>query len=64
MHAKSFTVDNQATSLGGRNIGDEYFAADKDLAFTDRDVLAIGPPVAEVSVEFDNYWNYLYWCCH
>lgn len=57
MHAKSFTVDNQATILGGRNIGDEYFAADKDLAFTDRDVFAIGPPVAEVSTEFDNYWN-------
>jgi putative cardiolipin synthase len=57
MHAKSFTVDNQVTILGGRNIGDEYFAADKDLAFTDRDVLVIGPPVAKVSSEFDNYWN-------
>jgi phosphatidylserine/phosphatidylglycerophosphate/cardiolipin synthase-like enzyme len=27
MHNKSFTVDNQATVVGGRNIGDEYFAA-------------------------------------
>ena len=25
MHNKSFTVDNQATIIGGRNIGDEYF---------------------------------------
>src|SRR5258706_2022967 len=25
MHNKSFTADNQATILGGRNIGDEYF---------------------------------------
>ena len=25
MHNKSFTVDNQATILGGRNIGNEYF---------------------------------------
>jgi len=57
MHSKSFTVDNQATILGGRNIGDEYFDADTDVAFSDIDVLAIGPPVAEVSSEFDEYWN-------
>ena len=57
MHAKSFTVDNQATVLGGRNIGDEYFDADTDVAFSDIDVLSIGPSVAEVSSEFDEYWN-------
>jgi len=57
MHAKSFTVDNQATVLGGRNIGDEYFNADTDVAFSDIDILAIGPPVAQVSDEFDSYWN-------
>ena len=57
MHAKSFTVDNQATILGGRNIGDEYFDADSNVAFTDVDVLAIGPPVAQVSAQFDQYWN-------
>ena len=57
MHAKSYTVDNQATILGGRNIGDEYFDADTDVAFSDLDVLAIGPPVAEVSSEFDAYWR-------
>jgi len=57
MHSKSFTVDNQATVLGGRNIGDEYFDADINVAFSDIDVLAIGPPVAEVSSEFDEYWN-------
>ncbi len=57
MHSKSLTVDNQATILGGRNIGDEYFDADTEVAFSDIDVLAIGPPVAEVSSEFDQYWN-------
>jgi putative cardiolipin synthase len=57
MHAKSFTADNQATILGGRNIGDEYFDADKDVAFADMDVLSIGPSVREVSTEFDSYWN-------
>ncbi|MBW1802393.1 MAG: phospholipase D family protein [Deltaproteobacteria bacterium] len=57
MHNKSFTVDNQATILGGRNIGNEYFEADPDLAFSDLDVLAIGPVAREVSVSFDRYWN-------
>ncbi len=57
MHNKSFTVDNQATILGGRNIGDEYFEADPELAFSDLDVLAIGSIVREVSASFDQYWN-------
>jgi putative cardiolipin synthase len=57
MHNKSFTVDNQATILGGRNIGNEYFEADPDLAFADLDVLAIGPAAKTVSAVFDQYWN-------
>jgi len=57
MHNKSFTVDSQATILGGRNIGDEYFEANPDLAFADLDVLAIGPVAREVSTAFDRYWN-------
>ena len=57
MHNKSFTVDNQATILGGRNIGNEYFEADPSLAFADLDVLVIGPVVEEVSTAFDLYWN-------
>src|SRR5688572_1595623 len=43
MHNKSFTVDNQVTIVGGRNIGDEYFDANRDLAFADLDLMAIGP---------------------
>ena len=57
MHSKSFTVDNQATIVGGRNIGDEYFDADPNLAFADVDVMAIGPVVPDVSAAFDEYWN-------
>ena len=57
MHNKSFTVDNQVAILGGRNIGDEYFSADPDVAFSDLDVLVIGPVVKEVSKAFDLYWN-------
>lgn len=57
MHNKSFTVDNQATILGGRNIGNEYFDADPDIAFGDLDVLCIGPMVEKASASFDLYWN-------
>jgi putative cardiolipin synthase len=57
MHAKSFTVDNQATIVGGRNIGDEYFAARKKGQFADLDVLAVGAVVTDVSRAFDRYWN-------
>jgi putative cardiolipin synthase len=57
MHSKSFTIDDQITIVGGRNIGDEYFNADPDLAFTDLDVMAIGPVTHDVSSQFDQYWN-------
>lgn len=57
MHNKSFTVDNQATILGGRNIGDEYFDATPDITFSDLDVLVIGPAVKKVSASFDRFWN-------
>lgn len=56
-HNKSFTVDAEATILGGRNIGDEYFSRDPDLEFQDLDVLAMGPVAKEVSSSFDDYWN-------
>lgn len=57
MHNKSFTIDNQVTIVGGRNIGDEYFGAAGDMLFLDLDVLAVGPVVREVSRDFDRYWN-------
>ena len=57
MHNKSMTADNQATIFGGRNIGNEYFDAPEAVGFSDMDVLAVGPVVAEVSHEFDLYWN-------
>jgi putative cardiolipin synthase len=58
MHNKSFTVDNQMTLIGGRNIADEYFGAREDAKFGDLDVLAIGPVVNGVSAMFDSYWNH------
>jgi putative cardiolipin synthase len=57
MHNKSFTVDNQVTVVGGRNIGNEYFAAGSDVEFVDLDVAAVGAVVPAVSADFDRYWN-------
>src|SRR4051812_26928217 len=57
MHNKSFTVDNQATVVGGRNIGNDYFGSGEGVVFADLDVLAVGRVVSEVSKEFDLYWN-------
>ena len=58
MHNKSFTIDNQITIIGGRNIADEYFGAREDAKFGDLDVVGIGPVVQDVSDMFDSYWNH------
>lgn len=57
MHNKSFTADGVVTIVGGRNIGDAYFGAGEEPLFTDLDVMAIGPVVADVSQDFERYWR-------
>ena len=57
MHNKSFIADNQRAILGGRNIGDEYFEAQSEVAFGDLDVVTLGRGVSDVSEAFDRYWN-------
>lgn len=57
MHNKSFTVDNVATVIGGRNVGDEYFGTGSSSIFLDLDVLAVGQVVPDVSSDFDRYWS-------
>jgi putative cardiolipin synthase len=57
MHNKSFTVDNQVTVVGGRNVGDEYFGVESVTEFEDLDLLAAGAAVPQVSASFDAYWN-------
>ena len=58
MHNKSFTVDNQVTIVGGRNIAEEYFQLKPVSEFIDFDVLGFGPVAAEVSETFDAFWNH------
>lgn len=56
-HNKSMIADNQMGIVGGRNIGDEYFGANPDVAFGDLDVLVTQPAVSDISQQFDLYWN-------
>ena len=56
MHNKSFTADSQASVVGGRNVGDEYFGATAGILKSDLDIMLVGPVVDEVSSEFDRYW--------
>ncbi len=57
MHNKSFTVDNQVTIVGGRNIADEYFQLKTESEFLDFDLLAIGEVAADIAQTFDLFWN-------
>ncbi|MGM1052898.1 MAG: phospholipase D family protein [Pseudomonadota bacterium] len=57
MHNKSFTVDNQVTVIGGRNIADAYFGIGSGALFADLDVVAAGPIVERMSQDFDRYWT-------
>jgi putative cardiolipin synthase len=57
MHTKTFIADNRFTISGGRNVGDEYFAASEDVNFLDLDLAMVGPVVDEMSAAFDEYWN-------
>jgi putative cardiolipin synthase len=58
MHNKSFIVDNQVAIVGGRNIADEYFELNTEGEFRDFDMVALGPVAAQVSKEFDAFWNH------
>lgn len=57
MHNKSFSVDGAATVIGGRNVGDIYFAFGPGEHYIDTDVLALGPAATDVAATFDDYWN-------
>jgi putative cardiolipin synthase len=57
MHNKSMSADGLSSIVGGRNIGDEYFAAKQTVNFSDMDLLISGPVVREIGATFDEYWN-------
>ncbi|MCE3003746.1 MAG: phospholipase D family protein [Xanthomonadaceae bacterium] len=57
MHNKSLTVDDTATLVGGRNIGNAYFGLDVRANFFDLDVLATGTTAPEVRASFEAFWD-------
>jgi len=57
MHNKALIADGMAAIIGGRNIGDVYFASSTETLFLDYDVLAIGNVVSKLNKEFSLYWN-------
>jgi len=57
MHNKSWIADNRIALVGGRNLGDEYFAASDEVNFVDLDFVMVGEVVRDVSASFDRFWN-------
>ncbi len=57
MHNKALIADGSAAIIGGRNIGNVYFASDKETLFIDYDILVIGKVLPDINKEFDLYWN-------
>ena len=57
MHNKSLIADGSAAIVGGRNIGDDYYASYATRLFLDYDILAIGKVVPDIYKAFDLYWN-------
>lgn len=57
MHNKTFVADNSIAIIGGRNIGDHYFALSKESNFRDLDIISVGPVVRNISSVYDHFWN-------
>ncbi len=57
MHNKTLIADNLVSITGGRNLGDEYFDAHKEIEFKDIDILCAGPVSKEISESFQDYWD-------
>jgi phosphatidylserine/phosphatidylglycerophosphate/cardiolipin synthase-like enzyme len=50
-------VDGNVAITGGRNMADEYFDYDSEYNFRDRDILLLGPVVAEMEKNFERFWQ-------
>ena len=57
MHNKTFIVDNKYGIVGGRNYQSRYFDWDPLFNYKDRDVLAIGPVVDQITTSFASFWQ-------
>ena len=57
MHNKTIVVDNKYGIVGGRNYQNRYYDWDESFNYKDRDVLAIGEVVKDISISFASFWN-------
>jgi putative cardiolipin synthase len=57
MHDKTALFDGQAGITGGRNMADEYFDYNHTYNFRDRDMLVMGPVVADMKASFGRFWE-------
>jgi putative cardiolipin synthase len=56
MHDKTAIFDGVAGITGSRNMADEYFDFDPEYNFRDRDILLLGPAVADMQENFEEFW--------
>lgn len=57
MHNKLLLADGLIAITGGRNVGDDYFAADADVSFADLDVALAGAVLPSLADEFAAFWQ-------
>lgn len=57
MHDKTALFDGKAGITGGRNMAGEYFDYNRTYNFRDRDILVLGPVVADMQASFLRFWN-------
>ncbi len=57
MHDKTALFDGMVGITGGRNMADEYFDYDHEYNFRDRDMLVMGPVVADMTASFERFWG-------
>lgn len=58
MHDKTFVIDGVVAITGGRNMANEYFNFHHEANFRDRDALVLGSVVADISRNFENFWQH------
>jgi putative cardiolipin synthase len=57
MHDKTALFDGKAGITGGRNMAGEYFDYNHTYNFRDRDMLVLGPVVADMEASFQRFWE-------
>ena len=57
MHNKALIVDGKYAIVGGRNIGDIYYATGENTLFLDFDILSVGKINNDIVQMFETYWT-------